>query len=350
MPSSEGWGALFKDITLRARHNRSDMAVLQKRGVNFRGLTLAAMACGVAAAAVLWFVTRPQVVPAAALPPYTPNLANGKTMFDIGGCSSCHAVPNDDPTKVDRLRLGGGLALKSPFGTFYVPNISPDANDGIGAWSEADFVTALWKGTAKDGENLFPAFPYTSYQHMRLNDVRDLFAYLKTLPAVAGKSRPHDLGFPFNQRELVGGWKLLFLHGGPFTPDPTKSPQWNRGAYLVNGPGHCAECHSPRDFLGAIVERERFAGGRAPDGKGWVPNITPLELREDGKPWTEKEIASFLGDGMTPDGDFAGGPMAEVIDNTALLSAEDRAAMATYIAALPPVEGPPKPPKKPTED
>ena len=326
------------------------MAVPHNRRLTLRRIGLAVVICGVLAAAGLWFATRPQVVSASALPPYTPDLANGKFMFDIGGCSSCHAVPNKDPDKVDRLRLGGGLALKSPFGTFYVPNISPDPNDGIGAWSEADFVTALWKGTSKDGQNLFPAFPYTSYQHMRLSDVRDLFAYLKTLPAVAGKSQPHDLTFPFNQRALLGVWKLLFLNGEPFVPDPTKSAQWNRGAYLVNGPGHCAECHSPRDFLGGIIERQRFAGGPAADGKGWVPNITPLGLREDGKPWSEKDIASFLSDGMMPDGDFAGGSMADVINNTSLLSADDRAAIGTYIAALPPVEGPPKPPKKQNND
>jgi mono/diheme cytochrome c family protein len=323
------------------------MAVAQKRRLNLRRLALAAVICGVLGVAALWLLTLPQVVPASALPGYTPNLDNGKTMFAIGGCSSCHAVPNKDLDKVDRLRLGGGLALKSPFGTFYVPNISPDPKDGIGAWSEADFVTALWKGTSERGQNLFPAFPYTSYHHMQLDDVRDLFAYLKTLPAVSGTSPPHDLSFPFNQRELLGVWKLLFLRGGPFTPDPQKPAQWNRGAYLVNGPGHCAECHSPRDFLGGIVENERFAGGPSPDGEGWVPNITPLGLREDGTPWTEKDIASFLGDGMTPDGDFAGGPMADVINNTSLLSAEDRAAMAAYIVSLPPVEGPPKPPKKP---
>jgi mono/diheme cytochrome c family protein len=326
------------------------MLVSGRRWRNFRTFILTALSCAIAGLAALWFMTLPQVVPASALPPYTPNLDNGKTMFAIGGCSSCHAVPNDDPDKVDRLRLGGGLALKSPFGTFYVPNISPDPKDGIGAWSEANFVTALWKGTSDDRENLFPAFPYTSYQHMELNDIRDLFAYLKTLPAVPGKSRPHDLEFPFNQRELLGVWKLLFLHGGPFTPDPAKSAQWNRGAYLVNGPGHCAECHSPRNFLGGIIDSQRFAGGPAPDGKGWVPNITPFGLREAGKPWTEKEIASFLGDGMTPDGDYAGGPMADVISNTSLLGAEDRAAIAAYIASLPPVEGPPKPPKKQTKD
>ncbi len=297
-------------------------------------------------AAAFWFLTLPAVVAASALPPYTPNLDNGKTMFAIGGCDSCHAVPNKDPDKVDRTRLGGGLALKSPFGTFYVPNISPDPKDGIGNWSEANFVTALWKGTSEHGTNLYPAFPYTSYQHMELNDVRDLFAYLKTLPAVPGKARPHDLRFPFNERRLLSGWKLLFLHGGPFVPDASKPAQWNRGAYLVNGPGHCAECHSPRNVLGAIVESQRFAGGPAPDGDGWVPNITPAGLQHGDEVWSEKDVASYLNDGMTPSGDYAGGAMAEVIRNTSQLSPDDRAAIAAYIASLPPVQGPTRPPKK----
>jgi mono/diheme cytochrome c family protein len=295
---------------------------------------------------VFWILTLPSFVPASALPPYSANLGNGRTMFEAGGCASCHAVPNNDPDRVDRTRLGGGLALKSPFGTFYVPNISPDPKDGIGNWSEANFVTALWKGTSERGTNLFPAFPYTSYQHMEFNDVRDLFAYLKTLPPVAGKVRRHDLTFPFNLRRLVGGWKLLFLHGGPYVPDPSKSAQWNRGAYLVNGPAHCAECHSPRNWLGAIVESERFAGGPTPDGESWVPNITPVGLQHSDEDWSEKDIASFLSDGMSPSGDFTGGGMADVIRNTSLLGAEDRAAIATYIAALPPVQGPTPPPKK----
>src|SRR5580693_8710439 len=173
----------------------------------------------VAGVSVFWWLTIPAVVLPESLPAHTPDLANGLTMFNAGGCSSCHAVP-DQP---DRLKLGGGLALKSPFGTFYVPNISPDPKDGIGSWSEANFVTALSKGTSEHGNNLFPAFPYTSYAHMQLNGIRDLFAYLKTLPPVPGKSPPHDLAFPFNQRALLGGWKLLFFHGGPFAPDPTKS-------------------------------------------------------------------------------------------------------------------------------
>ena len=294
----------------------------------------------------LWIVTLPAVIPASALSPYTPNLVNGRTVFAIGGCSACHAVPNKDPDKVDRTRLGGGLALNSPFGTFYVPNISPDPNDGIGRWSEANFVTALWKGTSPGGANLYPALPYTSYQHIRLDDVRDLFAFLKTLPPVPGKVRRHDLKFPFSARWLLGGWKLLFLHGGPFVPDPSRSAQWNRGAYLVNGPGHCAECHSPRNFLGAIVDSERFAGGPAPDGSGWVPNITPAGLQHGDEIWSQKDIASFLGDGMTPSGDFVGSTMAEVIRNTSLLGPNDRAAIADYIFTLPPVQGPTPPPKK----
>jgi mono/diheme cytochrome c family protein len=311
-----------------------------------RTLALIAAAGATLGLAAFWILTLPVAVPAAALPGYTANIDNGRTMFNIGGCASCHAIPNADPTKGDRTRLGGGLALKSPFGTFYVPNISSDPKDGIGSWSEANFVTALWKGTSEHGTNLYPAFPYTSYQHMRLDDVRDLFAYLKTLPPVPGRVRRHDLAFPFNERRLLGGWKLLFFHGGPFQLDPAKSAQFNRGAYLVNGPGHCAECHSPRNALGGIIESQRFAGGPAVDGNGWVPNITPFGLSHGATVWSEKDIANFLGDGMTPSGDFAGGPMADVISNTSLLGADDRAAIAAYVAALPPVQGPTPPPKK----
>lgn len=320
-----------------------------KQWLTLRNLAMVAVAGALLGFAVFWIVTIPATVAASVLPPYTPNLDNGKTMFDIGGCTACHAVPNKDLAKVDRTRLAGGLALHSPFGTFYAPNISPDPNDGIGRWSEADFVTAMWDGTDPEGYHLFPAFPYGAYRHMPLNDVRDLFAYIKTLPPVAAKSREHDVPFPFNIRRLLGGWKLFFLRGGPYMPDASKSAQWNRGAYLVNGPGHCAECHSPRNFLGGIIDSERFAGGPAPDGKGWVPNITPAGLGhwgDDKIAWSEKQIANFLDDGMDPAGDYAGGAMAEVVQNTSRLGAADRAAIATYLAALPPVEGPKPPPKK----
>jgi mono/diheme cytochrome c family protein len=256
-------------------------------------------------------------------------------MFFAGGCTSCHATPNAE----DKTRLGGGLALKSPFGTFYVPNISSDRNDGIGAWTEAQFVTAMLKGTSPDGRHYYPAFPYTSYQRMRTEDVRDLFAFLKTLPAVQGKVRDHDLPFPFNIRRTLGAWKLLFLDGKPFQPDAAQSAAWNRGAYLVNGPGHCAECHSPRDALGGIVTAQRFAGGPNPEGEGWIPNITQQALKD----YSDADIADLLETGRSPDGNTLGGAMAPVIRNTSQLPKGDLAAMGLYLKSLPPVEGP-KPP------
>ena len=301
-----------------------------------RRLGLAVMAVVVIGAAAFWMLTIPATVPASALEPRTPDLENGRTIFYAGGCAACHATPDQE----DRARLGGGLGLKSPFGKFFAPNISPDRNDGIGAWSEANFVTALWKGTSPDGRHYYPVFPYTSYQRMKLDDVRDLFAYLKTLPTVEGKARDHDLPIPFRIRRVLGGWKLLFLDGMPFKPDPSKSAHLNRGAYLVNGPGHCAECHSPRNRLGGIIERQRFAGGPDPEGSdGWIPNITQAGIGD----YSEQDIAGVLETGDLPNGDSVGGAMRAVVRNTSKLSAEDRAAIAAYVKSLPPVEGP-KPP------
>jgi len=273
-----------------------------------------------------------------ALPPRQADLANGETMFNIGGCASCHATPQQD----DRHKLGGGLALKTAFGTFRVPNISSDKRHGIGAWSEADFINAMVRGVGRQGEHLYPAFPYTSYQRMRLDDLRDLFAYLGTLPAESTPSAPHELAFPFNVRRGLGLWKRLYLDGRPFTPDPARSAKLNRGAYLVEGPGHCGECHSPRDALGGIIEARRFSGGADPEGKGWVPNITP---HEDGlASWSEKDIVYLLETGLTPENDAVGSTMADVALNTARLSAADREAIAAYLKALPPRPG--KAPRK----
>jgi mono/diheme cytochrome c family protein len=300
-----------------------------------RKLLLLAAAAAVVAVGVFWVLTIPQSVPASALGSHRADRTNGRTLFFIGGCASCHITYGQK----DPSNLGGGIALESPFGTFYPPNISPDPNDGIGRWSEADFVTAMSKGTSPQGEHLYPAFPYTSYQRMSVNDLRDLFAFLKTLPAVRGRAPAHELSFPFNIRRLIGGWKLLFLDGLPFQPDPQKPDDWNRGAYLVNAPGHCAECHSPRNFLGAIKSSLRFTGGATPDGKDWVPNVTQFRLSK----WSEQDIAEMLATGMTPD-DKVAGPMADVVRNTAQLTPDDRAAIAVYIKSLPPAEGyaPPK--------
>src|SRR6201988_2409122 len=302
-----------------------------------RILLLAVLAGLIRFGLLLWLRT-PATVAASALPAYQPNLANGLTTFNAGGCSSCHAVPKQD----DRTKLGGGLAIPSPFGTFYAPNISPDPADGIGRWTEAQFVTAVTKGVSPGGYHYFPAFPYPSYAHAKIEDIRDLFAYLKTLAPVSGKVRDHDVPFPFNIRRNIGIWKLLFFDDKPFAPDPSRSAAWNRGAYLVGSFGHCAECHSPRNFLGGIVATQRFAGGPNPEGEGWVPNITGKGLSD----WSEKDIAYFLETGQMPDGDSAGGSMTRVIKNISQLPEADRNAIAGYIKSLPPVEGPPRPKKK----
>ncbi|MGA9001008.1 MAG: cytochrome c [Pseudolabrys sp.] len=292
-----------------------------------RKIVIVAIIAAAIGAPAFWYLTIPETIPVSALAPYTPDLANGRTMFLTGGCSSCHAIPQQK----DSTRLGGGLALNSPFGVFYVPNISSDAKDGIGGWGEAQFVTAMVKGTSPAGEHLYPALPYTSYQRMRLDDLRDLFAYLKTLPAISGRVRDHNLPFPFNIRRTLGVWKLLFLDGKSFTPDPAQSAKWNRGAYLVNGPGHCAECHSPRNLLGAIITSRRFTGGQSPTGQGGVPDITQRKLHD----WKVEDFAETLDTGMTPDSDRVGGPMVEVVANTRQLSAADREAIAVYLKSLP---------------
>jgi len=284
-------------------------------------------------------ITAPSTLAASALASdYKPNLANGEIMFNVGGCAACHMTEGQK----DRHSLGGGMPLKSPFGTFYAPNISPDPAHGIGGWSELDFANALLRGVGHDGEHLYPALPYTSYQRMSVADARDLYAYIKTLPPVAAPSKPHQISFPFNIRRLLGGWKFLYMDRQPFTQDASKSATWNRGAYLVEGPGHCAECHSPRDMMGGIKPNSRFAGGPDLEGKGWVPNITPSP---DGIRWSKADIADFLKSGLTPDFDSVGGSMAEVIQNTSRLNDADRAAMAEYLVSLPPRAGK-APPKK----
>ena len=283
----------------------------------------------------LWIATAPKTVDPAMLPSRPADLANGRTMFLAGGCAECHVSAGQD----DRQKLGGGMALKSGFGTFHVPNISPHPRDGIGGWSEADFVSALMKGTSPDGRHYYPSLPYTSYQRMDVSDVRDIFAYIKTLPSVEGAVRDHELPFPFNIRRGLGLWKLLYLDGEPFRPDAGRSATWNRGAYLVNGPGHCGECHTPRNFIGGPIRSLMFAGGPSPEGEGWIPNITQKPLRD----WSEKDFADMLDTGRTPEGESLSGAMRDVIQNTAQLSPHDRAAMGDYLKSLPAIEGPARP-------
>jgi mono/diheme cytochrome c family protein len=292
---------------------------------------------GLAVALSLWFLStpKPAVAPSAAADfnRRSGNAARGAIVFAAADCASCHATPGQP----DRLRLGGGLALPSSFGTFRIPNISSDPNDGIGQWQASDLANALMSGVSPAGQHYYPGLPYTSYARMDAQDVIDLYAYLHTLPAVAGKVPPHELPLIFKIRRAIGLWKLLYLDRTPIVADASKPLDWNRGRYLVEAVAHCAECHSSRNVLGAIKAETRFAGGMDPGGAGFVPNITPTGIGA----WTAEDLARLLRDGHTPDGRVTGSAMADVVTNTAMLSEADRNAIAAYIKSLPARPTPP---------
>jgi len=309
--------------------------------VRIRTASLAVVAAAALAAAAFWLLTAPQPLDAAVLPDKPGDAAKGERLFWAGGCASCHAAPGASGD--DLLKLSGGVAIASPFGTFHAPNISPDKTHGIGDWSALDFVNAMKRGMAPDGSHLYPAFPYTSYQRMTVPDLLDLKAYLDTLPSETTANQPHELPFPFSIRRAIGLWKLLYLDGKTFTPDPAKSAAVNHGAYLVEGAGHCNECHTPRTALGGLEMDRALGGAPNPSGKGSVPDITsgPGGLAD----WSAEDIANALDTGFTPDFDSLGGTMAEVVRNMAKLTAEDRQAIGEYLKQVPPVAAPdaPKP-------
>ncbi|WP_237154514.1 c-type cytochrome [Oryzibacter oryziterrae] len=287
---------------------------------------------GAAGFGAFWVLTAPKVLTEADLPAHQADVANGARIFHAGGCVSCHAAPGAKGD--ERLKLAGGLEFKTPFGTFRVPNISPDKDTGIGSWSTVDFVNAVTRGVDDEGEHLYPAFPYTSYARMKVEDVIDLKAYMDTLPAVNNAVADHDLKFPFNIRRGLGLWKLAFMKTTPVVTLPADASDLvKRGQYLVEGPGHCGECHTGRNFAGAPDYAHWLAGAPNPEGKGSIPNITS---GENGiADWTAEDIASALETGFTPDADSFGGSMVEVQENMALLPPEDRAAIAAYLKAIP---------------
>ncbi len=292
-----------------------------------------AVIAGAAGLGVFMWVTAPQrQAPSHWANLGEPNLANGETLFWAGGCASCHAAP--DATGDALKTLSGGQALPSPFGTFHMPNISPDPQHGIGAWTVAEFGDAMTRGVGKQGEHLYPSFPYNSYARMTPQDVNDLFAYLKTLPASTNDAPGHDLPFPFNIRLSLGGWKFLYFDKGqPRVELANAGADVVRGQYLVEGPGHCGECHTPRDALGGFLKGQWLAGGPNPEGEGKIPDIRP-ESPTIGS-WTQADIANYLETGFTPDFDSAGGSMVKVQQNMARIPAEDRNAIAAYLKALP---------------
>ncbi len=258
----------------------------------------------------------------------------GQYVAKAAGCLGCHTE-----AKEGAIAYVGGRELKTPFGTFYGPNITPHAEAGIGKWSEADFRRALREGRRPDGAHYFPAFPYPSFTLITDADARDLWAYLRTLPPSSRASRAHDLGFPFNLRFLVTFWKWLYFNPGPYAPDSARSAVLNRGAYLTGALGHCGECHTARNFLGG-AKRDRFLAGTAkgPEGKS-VSNLTPANLKK----WDDKELREFLLSGITPDGDVAAETMGEVIRNTtSQLTPEDLGALVAYLRALPAIPDEPR--------
>lgn len=287
-----------------------------------------------AAAAAFWLLTMPRGLSDAELASIpVGDAARGETMFWAGGCASCHAAPGAKGE--DRLKLGGGRVLATEFGNFAPPNISPDPVHGIGGWSAQDFANAMLRGIGPGGEQLYPAFPYTSYTRMKIGDVADLWAYLQTLPLVAETpTATTSLRFPFSVRRGVGLWKLAFLSDAPAVSVDTSDPLVARGQYLVEGPGHCGECHTPRNAAGALDYSRWLAGAKAPEGKGRVPDITPAG---DFGGWSAEDIAYFLETGFTPDFDSVGGTMVDVQENMAMLGGDDRQAIAAYLKAVPAV-------------
>ena len=298
-----------------------------------RKLVVAAVALGAIGGAGFVALTGPEFLDEAVLAEVgTGDASRGERIFWAGGCASCHARPKSEGAA--QLELAGGVALKTPFGTFVAPNISQDPADGIGDWSSSDFANAMLKGVMPGGSHLYPAFPYASYARMKPSDVGDLYAYLKTLPPVAGKAADHQLSFPFNIRRGLGLWKLLYLSNEPVAAFPEGTAEnILQGRYLVEGPGHCGECHTPRDFAGGVKKDQWLAGAVAAEGKGNVPNITGGEGGIGA--WSESEIAYFLESGFTPDFDSVGGAMTDVQRNMARLTADDRAAIAAYLKAIP---------------
>lgn len=288
-------------------------------------------AIGAAGLAGFFLLTAPHRIDPAAFDGLKANAARGERIYHIGGCASCHTPPKTEDAATGEVALGGGQAFVTAFGTFHAPNISPGP-EGIGGWSAEDLANAMMRGVSPEGAHYYPAFPYTSYARMTLTDVIDLHAYLMTLPISDATNAAHELSFPFTIRRGIGLWKLLYL-----SPDPvieTIDPEVERGRYLVEGPGHCSECHTPRDAFGGLELSRWMAGGPNPEGKGSIPNLTP---GEGGLDWSAADIAEYLRSGFTPDYDVAGGQMADVVLNTAFLADEDRAAIAAYLKALPPL-------------
>ncbi|WP_341930721.1 cytochrome c [Methyloversatilis discipulorum] len=254
-------------------------------------------------------------------------VARGEYLARAGNCMACHTAPGGTP-------WAGGRAMDTPFGTIYTSNLTPDPTTGLGQWTADDFWKALHEGRARDGRLLYPAFPYTSYTRVTRADADAIWAWLQTLPPVEQPNRPHALRFPYDTQAALLAWRALYFKPGVFVADATKSEDWNRGAYLVQGLGHCSACHAPRNALGASSDPDALAGGLMPVQNWYAPSLTsPHEAGV--ADWAKDDIVALLRDGVSGNATVAG-PMAEVVfGSTQYLSAADLDAMAVYLQSLP---------------
>jgi mono/diheme cytochrome c family protein len=272
----------------------------------------------------------------------SPDLEHGAYLARAGDCVACHTARGGEP-------FSGGLAMPTPFGTLYTPNITPDAETGIGKWNGDDFWRALHDGRSKDGSLLYPAFPYPSYTKVTRADADALFAYLHSLKPVKKRSRPHELAFPYSQRSLLLGWRALYFDPGEYVQRPEESPEWNRGAYLVQGLGHCDACHTTRNMLGATEKDKQFAGGVIPMQDWYAPSLNSNREAGLGQ-WDVNDVVALLRSGVSKRG-VVFGPMAQVVhDSLQYLTEPDVRAMAIYLKSLA-QEGSPEAPVqvRPTE-
>lgn len=277
-----------------------------------------------------WVITSAKIPEFSSVENYQGSLKKGEYVFNASGCASCHSSP--DTTQEEKLVLTGGRAFPSPFGTFYAPNISMDKVNGIGAWSEKDFVNAVRHGVSPEGKHYYPSFPYTAYANMTDQDITDLWVYFKSIPESSKPSIDHDLPMYLRWRRPLAFWKILNKRE-PIIELVSVDTTLKRGAYLVETLGHCGECHTPRNFIGGLQYEYWLGGAKNPAGRGMIPNITSSKLN-----WNTEEIVEYLASGFTPDFDVAGGHMAHVIENTSKLTEEDRIVIAEYLKAIPGVQ------------
>ena len=287
---------------------------------------LAVLAVAVAAGAAYYALTeRPVALPAAspAAPASSAATQKGEYLVRAGNCFSCHTVPDGAP-------FAGGRAIPTPFGTLYSSNLTPDPETGLGRWSAEDFWRALHEGKSKDGALLYPAFPYTNYTKVTREDADAMYAYLRAIAPVAQAARPHEMRFPYDKRSLLAGWRALYFKEGTYANDPQQSAQWNRGAYLVEGLGHCNACHATRNAWGAVKDDPQVGGGLIPMLNWYAPSLA--SGRETGlAAWDVPEIVELLRTGVSHRGAVFG-PMSEVVrDSLQHLTVDDVTAMAVYL-------------------